>query len=55
MVEEQHTPEGGPFGSEEINKKFENEVLKVIFGKDVFDKLTEKFKGEKGKKIESIS
>ena len=50
-IKEMHTPEGGPFGSEEINKKFENEVLKVIFGKDVFDKLTEKFKGENGKKI----
>ena len=46
-IKEEHIPEGGPFGSEEINKKFENEVLKAIFGNDVFDKLNEKFKGDK--------
>ena len=41
---EKDIPKGGPFGSDEINKKFENEALKVIFGKDIFDKLNEKFK-----------
>lgn len=50
-IKEEHTPEGGPFGSDEINKKFENEVLKLIFGNDVFDKLNEKFKEKNGSKL----
>ena len=41
---EKYAPQGGPFGSDEINKKFENQVLKVIFGDDIMDKLNEKFK-----------
>ena len=43
-INEKHVPEGGAFGSDEINKKFENQVLKVIFGDDLFDKLNTKFK-----------
>jgi hypothetical protein len=50
-IKEAHIPEGGPFGSDEINKKFENEVLKVIFGSRIFDELKEKFKGENNKRL----
>ena len=38
-IKEKISPRGGAFGSDEINKNFENEVLKSIFGKDIFDKL----------------
>ena len=43
-INEKHVPEGGAYGSDEINKKFENQVLEVIFGSDLFDKLNQKFK-----------
>ena len=48
---EKDIPKGGPFGSDEINKKFENEVLKVIFGRDIFNKLNEKFKEQSDKTL----
>ena len=48
-IYEQDIPKGGPFGSDEINKQIENDVLKVIFGKDIFDKLNQKFKEQKDK------
>ena len=40
---EKDVPKGGSYGSDEINKKFEEQVLKVIFGNDLFDELNKKF------------
>lgn len=52
IIIEKYEPKGGPFGSDEINKNFENQVLKSIFGNDLFEKLNQKFKEslEKGQK-----
>lgn len=55
---EKDVPKGGSYGSDEINKIFEEQVLKVIFGNDIFDKLNKKFQeslkdNKKNKKLPS--
>ena len=40
---EKDVPKGGSYGSDEINKKFEEQVLKIIFGQNIFDDLNENF------------
>ena len=40
---EKYTPKGGPFGSDEINKEFEDKVLKSLFGDDIFKIIKNEF------------
>ena len=40
---EKCTPKGGPFGSDEINKEFEDKVLKLLFGEDIFKTIKNEF------------
>ena len=40
---EKCAPKGGPFGSDEINKEFEEKVLKLLFGEDIFETIKRKF------------
>ena len=40
---EKCAPKGGPFGSDEINKEFEDKVLKLLFGEDIFETIKKKF------------
>ena len=40
---EKCTPKGGPFGSDEINKEFEDKVLKLLFGEDIFKTIKDEF------------
>jgi hypothetical protein len=40
---EKCTPKGGPFGSDEINKEFEEKVLKLLFGEDIFKTIKNEF------------
>lgn len=42
-IQEKCTPKGGALGSDEINKKFENQVLKLLFGEDSLVQIHEKF------------
>jgi hypothetical protein len=42
-LEELCVPRGGPFGSNEINKAFEQKVLNLLFGENALDKLKEEF------------
>ncbi len=41
---EKTTPKGGPFGSDEIDKQFENKVLFSLFGSDAMSLIQEEFK-----------
>ena len=41
-IVEKYPPQGGPYGSNEINRDFIEEVIKVLFGNDIYDKLIEK-------------
>jgi len=36
-------PKGGPYGSDEINKEFEEKVLKLLFGEEIFETIKKKF------------
>ena len=40
---EKCTPKGGPYGSDKINEEFEDKVLKLLFGKDIFEIIKKKF------------
>jgi len=40
---EKCTPKGGPFGSDEINKEFEEQVLKLLFGEDIYKTIKSEF------------
>ena len=40
---EKCTPKVGPFGSDEINKEFEDKVLKLLFGEDIFKTIKDEF------------
>jgi hypothetical protein len=40
---EKCSPKGGPFGSDEINKEFEDKVLKLLFGEDIFKTIKNEF------------
>lgn len=49
-IEEVYPPIGGNNGSTYINKKFMDEVIKKLFGKNTFDKLIERINDSSSKK-----
>ena len=40
---EKCAPKGGPHGSDKINEEFEDKVLKLLFGEDIFEIIKTKF------------
>ena len=40
---EKCAPKGGPYGSDKINEEFEDKVLKLLFGEDIFEIIKTKF------------
>ena len=45
-IKEVYRPVGGPYGSNEINKKIIEKVIKPLFGEDIYKKTLESYNGD---------